>query len=186
MQRWYFTPNYQCVKASEDRLAMQLVGDGVMLVGEDEVVMQNGGRKVSGSINGASDAYTKAFTKIYPQLAERSPVYAQLRNCIDMAVAAAYIQQNDFYGLTDWNLNTFGDEAVYPVETLNPPKQVASAVNSIWKGRTLMTPIGGGVQMRPDQALSSENLIPDGDGTVEKVHEELDLSKLDADKWWWD
>ena len=55
---------------------------------------------MSGSINGASDAYTKAFTKIYPKLAERSPVYAQLRNCIDMAVAAAYMQQNDFYGLT--------------------------------------------------------------------------------------
>ncbi len=186
MQRWYFTPNYQCVKASEDRLAMQLVGDGVMLVGEDEVIAQNGGRKASGSINGASDAYTKAFTKIYPQLAERSPVYAQLRNCIDMAVAAAYIRQNDFYGLTDWSLGTFGDEAAYPVETLNPPKEVASAVNSIWKGRTLMTPIGGGVQMRPDQALSSENLISDGDGEVKKVREELDLSKLDADKWWWD
>src|SRR5690606_232815 len=117
---------------------------------------------------------------------ERAPVYAQLRNCIDMAVAAAYIQQNDFYGLTDWNLDTFGDEAVYPVETLNPPKQVASAVNSIWKGRTLMTPIGGWVQMRPDQALTSDNLIPDGEGAVEKVRAELDLSKLDDNKWWWD
>jgi hypothetical protein len=33
LQRWYFMPEYKCVKVSDDALAMQQVGDGVKLVG---------------------------------------------------------------------------------------------------------------------------------------------------------
>ena len=46
--RWYFVPDYQCVRVTEDNLAMELVGDGVKLVGEDEVV----GAAASGSSAG--------------------------------------------------------------------------------------------------------------------------------------
>ena len=37
MQRWYFMPDYQCVRTADDGKAMELVGDGVKLVGENEV-----------------------------------------------------------------------------------------------------------------------------------------------------
>ena len=93
MQRWYFVPDYQCVRQSDDQLAMELVGDGVKLVGEDEFVTGSGQRKTAaGHGNKASQAFVTGFTKKYPELAERSPVYAELRNLIDLAVAAAYIQ----------------------------------------------------------------------------------------------
>ncbi len=36
--RWFFTPDYQCVRASGDGLAMELVGDGVKVVAEDELI----------------------------------------------------------------------------------------------------------------------------------------------------
>ena len=38
LQRWYFVPEYQCVRVSGDSLAMRLEGNGVKLVGENEVV----------------------------------------------------------------------------------------------------------------------------------------------------
>ena len=44
--------------------------------------------------------FTDAFTKKYPEIAARSPVYAQLRNLVDMAVAAAYLQEHDAYRTT--------------------------------------------------------------------------------------
>src|SRR4051812_44861422 len=77
LQRWYFVPNYQCVKVSEDAMAMQMVGDGVKLVGEDEVVGKDGTRSKAktGHVNRASDSFVKAFTKVYPKLAEQAPVY---------------------------------------------------------------------------------------------------------------
>ena len=49
----------------------------------------------------------------------------------------------------------FGSEKAFPVETYDIPKTVESAVNAIWKGHTLMTPIGGGVQIQAAQALQS-------------------------------
>ena len=50
LQRWYFVPDYQCVRVSEDNLAMELVGDGVKLVGEDELVTRQAasGRRPAG------------------------------------------------------------------------------------------------------------------------------------------
>lgn len=186
LERWYFTPEYECVRVSDDALAMELFGDGVKLVGEAEVVGPNGQRSVSGRTNAASQSFVNAFTKVYPKLAERAPVYAQLRNCIDLAVAAAYIQQQEFYELVDWQPSVFLSEDDYPVETLNAPKQVASAVNSMWKGSMLVTPIGGGVQMRPTEALAPTNLLDDEDQAVAKARTEIDLSALSPDQWWWD
>jgi hypothetical protein len=186
LQRWYFVPNYQCVRVSQDAMAMELVGDGVKLVGENEAVTQDGKRHATARGNRASDAFVKAFTKVYPKLAERAPVYAQLRNCIDLAVAAAFIQHQDYYQLAKWKAETFTSESAYPVEKLNPPQQVETAVNGLWRGHTLMTPIGGGVQMRPTEAVDPTNLLEDKDAKVQEARTAVDLSKLAPDQWWWD
>lgn len=186
LTRWYFVPNYECARVSDDAMAMELVGDGVKLVGENEMVQGDGSRAAAGAFNRASDSFVKAFTKVYPKLAERSPVYAQLRNCIDLAVAAAFMQNQDYYGLVGWKPEMFASEEMYPVATLNAPKEVASAVNSMWKGSTLVTPIGGGVEIRPNQAVTSTNLLDDEKGTVKEARTAIDLSKLAPDQWWWD
>ncbi len=186
LQRWYFVPNYQCVRVSQDALAMELVGEGVRLVGEDEAVSPDGKRHAAARGNPASEAFVRTFTKMYPKLAERAPVYAQLRNCIDLAVAAAFIQHQDYYQLAHWKPETFDSETAYAVETLNPPQQVETAVNMLWKGNTLMTPIGGGVQMRPTEAVDPTNLLDDKDAKVQEARTAIDLSKLAPDQWWWD
>ena len=186
LQRWYFTPDYKCIRKSEDSMAMEIVGNGVKLVGEDEIIQQDGSRQGRGASNRASTAFTITFTKVYPKLAEEDAIWQQLRNCIDLSVVAAYMQQHDLYGMVDWRMETFGNEDVMPVETLDPPQQVASAVNSIWKGRTLMTPIGGGVQIQASRALESDNLLSDADGEVEATRATINLKDLPADQWWWD
>src|SRR5262249_8671947 len=42
LQRWFFVPDYQCVRVTSDDNAMELVGEGVKLVGADEVVSAGG------------------------------------------------------------------------------------------------------------------------------------------------
>jgi len=183
--RWYFVPDYQCLRVTEDGAGLELVGDGVKLVGEDEVVMAGGARAQAATSNAASRAFTTSFTKKYPELAARSPVYAELRNVIDLAVVAAYIQKQDFYTQAGWKMEFLGDEAKFPVRTYPAPKQVESAVNAIIKGSRIMTPIGGGVQIEAEEALQAENLLPDEGNQVRKLHEEVKVS-LPADMWWWD
>lgn len=186
MARWYFVPNYESVRQSEDGLAIQLVGEGVKLVGANELVQADGSRVNSGAGDRASKVFTQSFTKMYPKLARRSPVYAQLRNLIDMTIAAAAIQQNDFFGQADWNMDLFGDEERFPVEVFEAPKTVATAVNAIWRGRQLMTPVGGGVSIQPLVALESDNLLDDSEGKVADTRESVSLNELPANVWWWD
>lgn len=183
--RWFFVPDYQCVRMTEDGLAMELVGDGVKLIGEDEMVSASGGRAVAGKQNRASQAWTTGFTKRYAEIADRSAVFAELRNVIDLSVVAAFMQQQDLYGKAGWSMPIFGSEKDLPVETLNAPKHVESAVAAIWKGNRLTTPIGGGVHIQPGSALSKANLLPDDKGTVSKIREELKL-KVPEGQWWWD
>ena len=184
LQRWYFVPDYQCVRISEDDLAIELVGRGVKLCGADEVVMADGRRMSADRAARASKMFTEAFSKKYPEIAARSPIYAQLRNLIDLAVAAAYLQEHDAYGRTQWNAATLLSEKVYSIETLAAPVEVETAINAIWRGSRLLTPIGGGVSLQPRLALDSPNLLMDDKGTVAKARGEK--LALPAGRWWWD
>ena len=185
LKRWFFTPDYKCVQTGDEGMAMELVGDGVKLIGENELVASGGQRQAAGRVDKASETFVGPFTRYYSELADRSPVYAQLRNLIDLAVAAAYIQHEDFYGKAEWKMDVFGDEKAFQVETYDMPKQVATAVNAIWRGHTLMTPVGGGVHIEPIQALASDNRLPDKNGKVAKARQQVRI-QLAKGHWWWD
>jgi len=171
---------------AEDDMAMELVGQGVKLVGASEVVAATGVRVAGGGQSKASSLYCQAFTANYPQIALRSPVYGQLKNLIDLAVAAAFIQKQDYYGAADWKMGTFGDERQLSVEVFEAPKTVEPASTAVWKGNRLMTPIGGGVEIEPLRAVQSENRLKDDKGTVKQARESVSLDHLATGQWWWD
>ena len=185
--RWYFTPDYNCVRVSDDSFAMELVGNGVKLIGADELVQNDGTRKANGTGGDkASKAFTTAFTKNYPEIAARSPVYAQLRNMIDLLVACAFIQKQNYPELAGWQMATLGNEQRFPVETQPAPVQVETAVNAIWRGTKLMTPLGGGVTIEADKALISSNMLPDDGGKLQHARQQIALPPLANGPWWWD
>ena len=84
LQRWWFTPNYSCVKTTDDRLSLELVGQGVQLLSESKLVGPDGQLAAAAAPNKASEAFAAGFTRQYPALSVVSPVYAQMRNLIDM------------------------------------------------------------------------------------------------------
>jgi hypothetical protein len=186
MERWYFQPNYDGIAVSDDGLAMKIKERGVQLVGENERVAGGGQRVASGRVNKASQAFCKEFSDLFPMIADKVRIYAELRQLIDVAIAAAYIQQQDFYGQAAWEMPVLLDESQLSVETYTSPEQVETAVNAIWRGNTLMTPLGGGVQMQPGIALRSEHLVVDETGDNNKVKQSAGPSKLADGQWWWD
>lgn len=184
--RWYFVPDYECVRMSPDKLAIALEGQGVKLVGADEMVSASGSRQETQavSVNSASRVFTEAFTKNYPKISEKAPIYAELRNLIDMSVVAAYLQKEGVYDKLEWKLVYFGSEARYPIQTEAVPKKVESAVAAVWRGQTLMTPIGGGVQIQAENALASDNLLNPKDAQVAQQKDAAEAT-LPEDGWWW-
>ena len=187
MQRWWFVPDYNCVRVSENGLAMELVGTGVKLQGEDEAVSADGTRHVAATQgNLASQAFVSSFTANYNKLADKHPVYAQLRNLIDISVTAAYIHQQDYYGKSGWKMAFFGDEQQFTVQNCQAPVEVETAVASRWKGSRLMTPVGGGVTINAHRAVAATNLLKDEKGAVEKSYKDITTDGLAKGQWWWD
>ncbi len=184
LQRWYFVPDYECVRVSEDGLAMELVGQGVKLVNESEVVLPDGRRLSNVRPDRASVAFVRQFTARFPQLAAAEPVFAQLRTAIDLLIAAAFIQQQDYYGKANWPAELLRDEQRLPIEVLPAPQRVETAVNVLWRRGRLYTPLGGGVQIQPYLALASERLLRDEKGQVAQLR--VKLSQLPPGRWWWD
>lgn len=183
--RWFFVPDYKCLKVTEDRFGMELIGNSVKLVEESEAVAADGSRTVKGgSGNAASMTYVKSFTNQYPRIAANVPVYAELRNLIDMLVCAAYIQSNDFYKESGWNMAYFGDESKFKTQMYPSPKFVEPIVNMKTVGRRTAYPISGGVQIEPTEALDSKNVTKD-DGKLEKAKDRITTGQPN-DRWWWD
>ena len=155
------------------------------MVGAGERVA-NGGRRVAGRGNKASQAFCKDFTDKYNLIAERVRIYAELRQLIDLSIAAAYIQKRDFYTQANWDMPVLGNEAKVAVQTYTAPEQVETAVNAIWRGNTLMTPLGGGVSMQPRLALNPDKLTIDTAGENNQVKKSAGPSDLADGQWWWD
>lgn len=185
MERWFFQPNYDGVAVNEDGTAMQIKERGVQLVGENERVI-NGQRQAGGRPNRASEAFTNDFTEKFNEIASKVRVYAELRQLIDISIAAAYIQEQHFYDQADWQAPLLMDESVVAVQTFTAPTQVETAVNAIWRGNTLMTPLGGGVHIRPAEALNADHKTIDTSGETVAVKQSANPDQLADGQWWWD
>jgi hypothetical protein len=105
---------------------------------------------------------------------------------IDLSIAAAFIQEQDLYGKANWQANVLMDEKQVSVEKYEAPVNVESAVNAVWKGNRLYTPIGGGVSIRPYVALQPEHLLKDDNGTLKAAREQVKVEGLAEGQWWWD
>ena len=187
LQRWWFYPNYEMARVTEDRLALELVGQGVLLSSEDLRFDRTG--NLGGRTNGrsASERFTKGFTSKYEDLAGVKPVFAQLRNLIDLTIATAYLQQAEFYTRAEWSPSTLADEQQYSVEQENVARKVPVAANAIWKKHRLFVMAGGGVSIQPSIALDREHLLFDDDGALDSRRHAI-LADMDdgRERWWWD
>jgi hypothetical protein len=185
LQRWWFTPDYDCVKVTADRQAMELVGLGVQLSSENKQVTPDGQILAAAAPSRASDLFAAGFTRKYPELAAQSPVYAQLRNLIDMLVASAFIRQERYCEHAGWSMPTLASEAALPVTRMRAPTQVEAAVNVVWKGSRLLAPAGGGVSISAEQALDPKRVRADEDGELAAGRKRA-AGPSKAERWWWD
>ena len=79
----------------------------------------------------------------------------------------------------------FANESLMPVRTHPVPRQAPAAVNEAWRGGRFVAAAGGGVSIRPEEALTAEHLLADKDEKVAKLRSQVG-AKLPGDRWWWD
>jgi hypothetical protein len=176
--RWYFTPDYDSVLLTEDRTGMELVGSGVKLVGENEII---GEGVTVGELDPGSRAYTRSFTQHYPQIAKQALVFGQLRNWIDMLICAAHIQREGFYSKSGWSMEFFASEEKYSLEVFTVPQEVEPVVGLANRGAVILTPVGGGVVIDAEKALDEAKK----NNRIANVQKGIALN-LPEGAWWWD
>ena len=190
LQRWWFRPDESCLRVADDRRSCELLGRSVRLSTEDLAIGPDG-RLVDrgGKAGAAAQAFAAAFTAKYPQIADKSPVFAELRNGIDLLVLAAFMRREGWQTGIRWDASGLRDERVVPTETLPPPRRMPCAVNVVWKGRVLLAPAGG-VSIVPEELIAADRVAVAAGGGLEEQRSSIESrpekSWPDGDRWWWD
>ena len=188
LERWWFTPAYDGLRTSPDRLAMRITGQGVELQAENKEILADGTivpvrhqTRSAGRGNKATRVFATSFTRRYGDIAAASPVFAQLRQMTDFLIVAAFMRRHDWYRQSRFEPTLFLQEDSYPIDTLPRPHSAAVVVNAFWKQNRLFTPAGGGVSIEAEKAI--EEMVDDE--SLDARRKEI-LPAEQATTWWWD
>ena len=185
LQRWWFTPLYDAFRQSSDGNAFQFSGQRVQLMSQSEQVSASGKRSAAAMQAQSIEKFAKQFTECYEDVAEVSPIFAELQNIIDLAILAALFEKEQLPQRVGWSMDLFLDESLTPLATGNAPSKVASVCNYRKAGRQIVGLVGGGVTISPNQLLRQVSFERQG-------NRELDSSVRDSvppvelRTWWWD
>jgi hypothetical protein len=194
--RWWFTVNYDAVQATPDRQAFAIRGQGVQLQSENEVLADQGRRVATGGADEQNEQFAKSFTKNFPALAAKYPIYAELQNVFDLALASSIITSQRLADKVNWHMSGLRDESQYHV-ALKPAPQM---VESVERHRTndaaarrradgkgvILVQVSGGVRVDTTQLVSASKIETAATGPLPASQSESRPAKAADDRWWWD
>jgi len=186
MQRWWATPLYEAIYTTEDRLAFQLAGQRVQILAQEELHGPGGQRIDAAVTRVTTKQFAKIFTAKFSQLADRSPIFAELQNLIDLSILAALFRKEDLPRRVGWDMKFFLSPERAKLARGPVPKQIRSIFNTRnVRGRLILGLVSGGVVLSPKQAVRR---IPTRIAEDSKFGERRlkALRMTPPEKWWWD
>lgn len=185
--RWWFTLNYDALLATPDQLAFELRGQAVKVLSENELLTAQGHRVHTGDSEPLNREFARGFTQHFEDLCAIYPVYAELQNVFDLALAAALIVRQDLPGRVDWHLTCFGDPQQYVAERGIAPTAVASVINHrVINRKHVVAAVSGGVRVAPWEMVDERAIEVDRAGHLDSEYQRAQRSDLPPDAWWWD
>jgi hypothetical protein len=177
--RWWLEPDYQPLSRDAEGLTWQLRPATVKCLTENDFFDAAGVKHQTGTSDPVSQRWAATMTDRYEALSKAEPVFAELRNCMDLAVVAALVARENLAVKAGAGLPLLLGGEGFQTATFAAPKQIASQAAVMNKGHKWMI-AAGGVQINPwgaiGQAQQSASLGP--------VHG--DARSGDDARWWWD
>ncbi len=127
--RWWFTVNYNALLTSPERDVYELSGQGVRLSSEDEFLSAQGQRVSTGVADARNQQFSDNFTKHFAEIAQKYPIYADLRNVFDLAVVSAVLKNEGVCERIGWHRLGFSDPRFVGTEHGFAPTSVESVAN---------------------------------------------------------
>ncbi|MCI0361981.1 MAG: DUF1598 domain-containing protein [Planctomycetaceae bacterium] len=185
--RWWFTLNYQALKATPERDGFEIRGTGVQVLSENEFLTQRGDRVHTGKSDELTAKFADSFTNHFEALATKYPVYADMRNIFDLALVAALVKSHDLPGQAGWNLTHFGPDGGYEVALGVAPARVDSVVNHrVFSGKHVVAGVSGGVTVDPRKLASRDAVQTAAGGEMTEYRKTSAPTDLPKHAWWWD
>lgn len=182
--RWWFAMSYAGVAASPGRDAFALLGQGAKVLSENELLAERGERIPTGQSDELTQAFANSFTENFEQLTHKYPVYAELRNVFDLALALALIKSEGLDETARWKPALLVDAERLPLPEYEAPTTVDTVANlRVVRRRHIVAGVSGGVWVQ------TASVLKDG------VRESTEYGPLThherhppahAGGWWWD
>ncbi|MDZ4684577.1 MAG: hypothetical protein SH850_05760, partial [Planctomycetaceae bacterium] len=171
-----------------DNLSYEFTGQRVQLMSQEEMTTAGGDRFAAATTRQSTQAFAKQFTERYADLAEQSPLFADLQNLFDLCVITALIDKEKLATQVGWTMDLFLDAQRLPHESGPAPKQVPSLSNfrRVNSG-TIVGLVGGGVTVHPNRLVNPASFKTDPGRRLDSVRtESLSATRVEAHPWWWD
>jgi hypothetical protein len=185
--RWWFTLNYDALRATPERDAFELRGPGVRVQSENELLNERGDRVHTGKSDEPTSRFADSFTKNFETLAAKYPIYAELRNIFDLSLVAAVIRSHDVPGQNSWHLTHFGPDGGYEIDLGVAPAKVDSVINHrVINGKHVVAGVSGGVTVDARALAAKQAVKTDDYGLMATERRGSTPKSLPRHAWWWD
>ena len=185
--RWWFTLRYDAVRATTDRNAFEIRGQGVQLLSENQLLNHLGRRTSTGKSEPLNQEFAVRFTSDFETLAQKYPVYTELQNVFDLSLVSALIQSEQLSLRVDWHMTCFGDPDQYRVGLGTVPRSVESVINHrVVNGKHILAGVSGGVHVAPWPLVTGRAIQVDTYGALNAQRKNSTAVDLPLDAWWWD
>lgn len=185
LPRFWLETNYDPISRDPDELAWRINGRRMKCLTENDLFAPDGTRKGANGGKAAADANAEKWcdlmTSHYDQLAARQPAFAELVNCIDLAVVAALIHGRQLAGRAGLDLAPLLDGKTLSLPAYEVPSSVPTVANGMKKGTRWVVSASGGVLVQPWQFAA--NTVDAVDVAETRT---LALSARPATGCWWD
>lgn len=179
MPRWWLEDNYKAIHTDDEGLSFELRGQGVKAMTEAETLAEDGTRVGTGEVDPLAKKWADNMTKKYASLSRKAPVFAELRNCMDLAVVAALITSEQLPQRAGLNIDTLLDpEAVKIPKYIAATKVPTITSSTKVRGYTAIT-ASGGVSLNPWAVAANR------EKSAEVGKQRDAATEPAAAAWWW-
>lgn len=155
-QRFWITPEYKTLYHDSDALAWKLSDSSVKTLTEREHFTADGGRKGVGKKDPRALKWASNMTKRYDDVAKTVPVFAEAKNCMDLALAAALIYYKGLPQKSGFSLDALTDASVVSLPAYPAPKKVPGfSLKRVSNRRGDTVSVTGGISINPWETVES-------------------------------
>lgn len=176
--RFWLAPEYGTVTHDSQKQTWKLSEVKVKTLSEDEFIeARSQSRQASGRTDKAALNWCSKMDKNYDALCKVEPVFGDLKNCMELAMAVALIQREGLLEKAGCKIPTIANVHLMTPPALPIPKTVPSKALISRNGRTLVVACGG-VEINPFETIYKASL----DSKIDSRRKEL--VETTGDSWW--